>query len=521
MSGTVVYANNISFYTLHTATDPTPFDTLVIAFAYPTGVPGASYFTPTFQLIDWGTPDASNPVWTWLQTWQNADASHKIYLSFGGAGGPNFPEANLDAMFTAWGADLPAFRTLISNWKSYFENTLANCTLDGVDLDYEYFSSGDSVALTVDRCAILSDLTNNIKAAEPSLLVSHAPQIPYITSNTYGGPVYIVGVYVLVLNGCADNLDFLFVQCYNNAAFVSPGASAANPYWAGNSVTNMNAGTTAWSSGVGTTSLAAPYPYTKLRFGLPLTAADASSGYITPAEMVTYYGNIDTQPLAAWAGGMGLMFWQLADGSNPRWTALGEFNHAAFNCLAGDTEVLTEGDGYVALSKLTSRHRVVVRTGVRRRRKTAVRMRVACRQDPGVSRVVTVPRHFFARGVPDADVTCSPEHCFYVDLDVARLPDGVSTCDPLAVAPADHRRVAGILARDLQLPERKQRMMRWFHLQPCDDGDGHDASLARTTVLLRGGLESECMRTPFERADGWRIVVGAGSGETPCTSPTQ
>ena len=274
-------------------------DTLIIAFAYPKQaayppVTNPNFFSPAFDLLDWGgtshITSANTCIAKWMQEFHADGVSRgkvkDVFISVGGAGASYFRHTDLDAMYTAWSGNLPAYIGMLTMWLAQFQ-TMFGFPLDGIDFDYEYFKiastddqgnaiPADTIAQTMARCKTLIDITNATRRAFPHLKISHAPQIPYLASvpwtKYYHGDTAVMGVYVSVMNGCGGSIDFLNVQNYNNGAFTTNNNpdTCGGPYFVPNAWNAMIAGTTMQvTDAAGTnTVLTSGIPATKLKCGV-------------------------------------------------------------------------------------------------------------------------------------------------------------------------------------------------------------------------------------------------------------
>ena len=297
-------------------------DTLIIAFAYPkqTAYPCATcdYFNPVFELLEWGgvAQIGSNTcIAKWLREFK-ADGK-EVFISVGGAGGGAFPHANLDAMYTAWSGDLARYTAMLTAWLVQFK-ALFGFELDGIDFDYEYFTAGKPPTGTnAERCQALIDITNATRSA-PSLgqlKISHAPQIPYLVSNNYSSGMEYIGIYVAVMNGCGDSIDFLNVQNYNNGANTTNYApdTCGRSYFLPNAWKELIQGTSVGYDGV---QLKVPVPPSKLKFGVLIGTPQSSAPPGTPNSLQQPF-TID-QAFTSWnfSSGVlptGLMTWQITN----------------------------------------------------------------------------------------------------------------------------------------------------------------------------------------------------------------
>jgi hypothetical protein len=334
--GPVVYANNQSFCPAGASMTQAPFDTLVVAFGYPAQMltePPQGYFG-ALNLYDWGN-SISAATAQHLRDFVSGSTNKKVFLSVGGAGNQtNLTQADLWAMYQAWAAETdtspPRFQAMLNDWINQFANATGGVQLAGIDFDFEYFGNPGVDPTTA--ATVLGKLSVAAASVRPGFQVSHAPQIPYVTSNGYGGSPQLIGVYVSVLNhaGAADAITYLNVQCYNNSDFTGGTLSGATPtesWWMANSWAQLIAGTTSQVLPNGITKpLKAKWPASKLRLALPLMVADAGSGYITPDALFT---SADTY--APLKGESGLAFWQIASPSGSasdiqeRWTQCAAF----------------------------------------------------------------------------------------------------------------------------------------------------------------------------------------------------
>jgi hypothetical protein len=337
----VVYCNTQSFYTALTPPESAQFDTLIIAFAYPPGVPlhtdpvpgtDYDYFGYPAHLIDWNGGTPGNQMTVATQTWLQVFTGD-VFLSVGGAGGDTVKPATVRAMYEAWGGDVPTFTTMLALWVDTFFNDYG-IEIRGIDFDYEYFVFGEDWTSAKNRCDLLIALTNAAATVDTragsgrKLKVSHAPQIPYVVSYaTDSSSASYIGAYVYIINETRHKLTFLNVQCYNNSAFTTP------TYWVESAWEHMTDGSATWAW---PGSLSAPVPGSMLRLGLPLEPTDADSGYVAPTALFS------TRELYGRLNGTGLMFWQLS-GTDPvaRWGELAAF----VECLAPWTLVATEPCG--------------------------------------------------------------------------------------------------------------------------------------------------------------------------------
>jgi hypothetical protein len=514
----VVYANNQAFYDGTHLPAAAPFDTLVIAFVYPSGItnPSPDYFSSTFSLVDWGGT-MSSTTQTFLQGFQGV-AGNEVWMSVGGSGGPTVPGSTLEAMYTAWGANLSGFTAMLNQWISQ-ASLQYGVNIAGIDFDYEYFLAGENAAATEARCTLLANLSGAAKATTPPLKVSHAPQIPYVTSNTYGGNTGIVGVYVGVLNRLASqsDVDFLSVQVYNNPAFTSTatslgGATPANSYFPSNSWANLAAGTTQQvieGSGAIVT-LTAPWPLSKLAFGLPLEEADAGSGYLPLVPGPAYYQAPPFSTPLTYNGVLGtaLMFWQISVTTGTvasRWDAVSAYS-AAVACLTPGTLVQDAATrAWVRVDALRPQGHAVVAVDCHTGEETVAEVVPVSRRVPGRTAVWATP---------DGTLGLSKDHCVVV-------PEGhpwaeacvcpCAKCRPVDV-PGCVSTLAGHGAWDEESFGAPQEVKGawWWHVVPVDP-------TRPIVVCVTHGVAVEPFRTPLKAVlrAGWSNAAAPPSPPSP------
>ena len=207
---------------------------------------------------------------------------------------------------------------------------------DGVDFDYE-----DTPSLMGTGCSpawgfgvqLLIDLTNMLKATRPSLLISHAPQPPYLIPNCGSKNINNMGGYVPVLAAVGSKIDYLLIQFYNNPGWMECQSSAD---------------ASAYKIEILASLIGQGVPKAKLVIGKPLMpTGDADSGYVSPSDLPACVG-----PDHASYGG--IMFWALSRPNPPaRWTAMQQFTNAYFGSATGLAEI-TMASNVACSSSLSS-----------------------------------------------------------------------------------------------------------------------------------------------------------------------
>ena len=200
---------------------------------------------------------------------------------------------------------------------------------DGVDFDYE-----DTPSLMGTGCPtvwnygvkLLIDLTTMLKAAKPKLLISHAPQPPYLIPNCGAKVANTMGGYVPVLAAVGDKIDYVLIQFYNNPGWMECGPG--NPVDGSFTISEiLNA------------LVKQNVPKAKLIIGKPLMEkGDADNGYVAPAALPACVGDDHK----SWGG---IMFWALSGPDPPkRWAAMQQFVDAFYgsNTVLAQTGSETE-----------------------------------------------------------------------------------------------------------------------------------------------------------------------------------
>ena len=220
------------------------------------------------------------------------------------AGGATF--GNTSGDYTVGGGT--AFGTNCANWA-------ASNYLDGVDLDFENFSAPDmranglTGAQAVQYCI---DASNAVKSANPQLIVTHAPQSPYM------GPGADVALTVPgysnkpggVLAG-TTSIDWLNIQFYNQ------GPNSSQTY----QLQFINSGAVHPNQAIAQINSNGGVPFNQIVLGKNLIPADGSADtYTSPQELglwtqlaATRTGSGSTQGIG-WHTGMSYFQWHQAYG---------------------------------------------------------------------------------------------------------------------------------------------------------------------------------------------------------------
>ena len=295
----------------HNPADPTPFNILIIAFVYPEAVTGEGAFKFSLSKFENdGTIDDTNDtlLLDWIRKWKAASPTRKVFLSIGGAAYEP-TQANPNVVYAAWknnaGKVVDGIEKLLTNFKD-------RLAIDGIDFDYE-----DTVSLTTTEsnpaptwgAELLIQLTTELHSRRPDLLISHAPQGPYLvpnnttTRNNEGG-------YIPIIQTVGSLISYLFIQFYNN-----PPYSLCASEETSNSYTIQQILNYAEEAGM---------PSSKLVVGKPLMPdGDAENGYVSPQQLGPCVGDNHAK--------YGLMFWELGpNGASPdkaaaRWKQLSDF----------------------------------------------------------------------------------------------------------------------------------------------------------------------------------------------------
>lgn len=210
----------------------------------------------------------------------------KVMVSLGGE---NVPAGGWQAM----AANLPAAAASIVS----FLNTYG---LDGIDIDYEDTNAfTNPTAAGYDPVAFLANLSQAVKKASGTSLVSHAPQPPYLYPNAY--PSYPEGPYQRVMAAAQNSIDWLNIQYYNNPWYV--GASAAEQQ---QKVAGLSGG--GFPSSIADLSISIPPE--KLVLGRITSTDNGGSGYLDAATTAASL----VQPLKQRFGSRfgGVMGWEFS-----------------------------------------------------------------------------------------------------------------------------------------------------------------------------------------------------------------
>lgn len=315
--------NDAFGYESHPPAGPTPFNILVVSFLYTTsqdsgakGNKDAFTFTLDAYENSGRFTSASSPLPTWIRAWQAASPSRKVFISIGGAA---YGYGGFE-VYPLWAKDPQRVVNALSAFLTAFAPIV---NFDGVDFDYE-----DTPSLMGTGCSptwgfgvqLLIDLTNMLKAARPSILISHAPQPPYLIPNCGSKNINNMGGYVPVLAAVGSKVDYLLIQFYNNPGWMECQSSAdASAYKISEILDSL---------------VRQGMPKAKLIVGKPLMpTGDADSGYVAPADLPTCVG----RDHASYGG---IMFWALSGPNSPaRWTAMQQFINAYFGSGASLAEI--------------------------------------------------------------------------------------------------------------------------------------------------------------------------------------
>jgi hypothetical protein len=325
---TVVYVNGPAWaYSSNDPTKPTPFTTVVVAFAYTnyqcTNNPQSGYkpaenptskfdFTLDAFACNGLFQSPASPIADWLTKWRSADATREIFVSVGGAAyqWPKFQ------VYDAWATNPAAVATGLATFIKGF----TAFPIDGIDFDYEDTDSLMVVATCPSNpepwgATMLIAVCKALKQALPAIKISHAPQGPYLVPNCSSSYINNMGGYEFIIKQLADTVSFYFVQFYNNQGFMACGPSAASGYTINNIITYM--------LGMGCSA-------SQIVVGKPLTTTD-SGGCWTPPDLLQWC--IST-PAASY-GGIG--FWALtgtAADQDARWAAVTQYGSPSQNKTA-------------------------------------------------------------------------------------------------------------------------------------------------------------------------------------------
>lgn len=147
--------------------------------------------------------------------------------------------------------------------------------LDGIDIDFEASDMlhTQRAAGVGDGRAFLIALTRSLRTelTSPQYLLTHAPQPPYLDPDWHDGP------YLDVLKQTSDAIDWITVQYYNNPGFNNP-------------LPVKNESASALSTSyphLTSTNGALQWPSSKVLIGKPIYSADAATGHISPAEVIS------------------------------------------------------------------------------------------------------------------------------------------------------------------------------------------------------------------------------------------
>ncbi|KAI1792571.1 chitinase [Ganoderma leucocontextum] len=168
--------------------------------------------------------------------------------------------------------------------------------LDGIDVDYEDLAAmnkGDGKAEEW-----LTSFTQTLRKTLPKghYLLSHAPLAPWLAPNK----AFAAGAYVKVNKNVGHLIDWYNVQFYNQNLYSDCESliTKSGGTWPGSSLFEIP------KHGI---------PLNKLVIGKPATSADASNGYMSPAQLGTCVKQAHAK---GWKGGV--MVWQYPH-ANAEW----------------------------------------------------------------------------------------------------------------------------------------------------------------------------------------------------------
>lgn len=270
----VIYYNNHSVPLQNFA--DTDYTTIILSFTEPASgtVPGQ----PVTLVLD------GNLTQTVMSQISTVKAAGKmVLLSLGGGACDN----------DDWQAMSEDLDNVVQQLVGYVEQY----DLDGIDIDFEdtaAFQSGASFSGT----QFLIDLTQQLHQALPrgKRVITHAPQAPYFGS-------YCNYAYNTILEACAGDIAWLNMQYYNNPGWQEPSYITGTQPGSVQGIINLDIS--------GLTG-------DKVVVGKPVGSNDASSGYLSPDEIVSEV----IQPLQAENVSFGgMMGWQASSDPTGSWAA--------------------------------------------------------------------------------------------------------------------------------------------------------------------------------------------------------
>ncbi len=172
----------------------------------------------------------------------------------------------------------------------FLSQFIINNQLDGIDIDWEDTAAFQGVA-GYDGIDFLVKLTKELRVRLPSprYLISHAPQPPYLETNSS------LGGYVEVVKQVGDLIDRLNIQFYNNLPWSANCGLIVSSYQNFAQLEGLSA--------------------EKLLVGLPVTQSDAGTGYIPVEKIVSDI----IKPLQNQGDFGGMMNWQFASNQEGEW----------------------------------------------------------------------------------------------------------------------------------------------------------------------------------------------------------
>jgi hypothetical protein len=192
--------------------------------------PYAQFVTNAYGLSAGGSaplPYPMNPTLVaQLQTWQAVEPSRrKIMFGIGGASlPPNYWLWSQGNNVTTVAAGVAAFLTNV-------QALYPGLKFAGVDFDYEDTTAlsyyGPPTATQYVGTTLMINLTKAVRAVLPNIMLTHAPQSPYLANGSVsglspalkpGGSAY--ASYLYILSQVAPLLSGLFIQFYNQNAAV-------------------------------------------------------------------------------------------------------------------------------------------------------------------------------------------------------------------------------------------------------------------------------------------------------------
>jgi hypothetical protein len=201
--------------------------------------PNVAALPPFAQFVSnaWGLSAGGSSPYTMnttliaqLQTWQSVEPlRRKIMFGIGGESeAPNY------LVWSQSQNNVPNVQVVAAGVMYFLQNVQAQypaLKFAGVDFDYEDSAAlgyyGPPTATTYSGTTLMIQLTRAVRAVLPNIMLTHAPQSPYLANSPVSGqtPAIIVGgsgygSYLYILSQVAPLLSGLFIQFYNQNSSV-------------------------------------------------------------------------------------------------------------------------------------------------------------------------------------------------------------------------------------------------------------------------------------------------------------